>query len=37
MSPFSTPQSQSRGPVGGQGKRDEGLVGYSVRFQAGEW
>lgn len=37
MSPFSTPQSQSRGPVGGRGKRDDGLIGKTVRIQAGQW
>lgn len=39
MSPFSTPQSQSRGgPAGGRGgKRDDGLIGKTVRVQAGKW
>jgi len=37
-SPFATPQSQSRGgPAGGRGKRDDGLVGKTVRIQAGNW
>ena len=37
-SPFSTPQSQSRGgPVGGRGKRDDALIGKTVRIQAGQW
>lgn len=36
MSPFSTPQSQQRGAMGGR-KRDDGLVGKTVRIQAGQW
>ena len=35
--PFSTPQSQSRGPAAGRGKRDDALVGKTVRIQAGQW
>lgn len=35
--PFMTPQSQSRGPTGGRGKRDDALVGKTVRIQAGNW
>mmetsp|Transcript_19317 Transcript_19317/g.47763 ORF Transcript_19317/g.47763 Transcript_19317/m.47763 type:complete len:1073 (+) Transcript_19317:90-3308(+) len=35
--PFATPQSQSRGPAGGRGKRDDALVGKTVRIQAGQW
>lgn len=35
--PFATPQSQSRGPSGGRGKRDDALVGKTVRIQAGHW
>jgi transcription elongation factor SPT5 len=35
-SPFSTPRSQ--GPVGGRGAtRDDGLIGKTVRIQAGNW
>ena len=34
-SPFSTPQAQSRGPP--RGKRDDALVGKTVRIQAGQW
>jgi transcription elongation factor SPT5 len=40
VSPFSTPLSQSRGgpPVAAaRGKRDDGLVGKTVRIQAGQW
>jgi transcription elongation factor SPT5 len=33
-SPFSTPQAQSRGPAG---KRDDALIGKTVRIQAGQW
>lgn len=37
-SPFSTPASQTRGPPGGaRGKRDDALVGKTVRIQAGQW
>jgi transcription elongation factor SPT5 len=37
-SPFSTPQSQSRGPGGPPGgKRDDALIGKTVRIQAGQW
>lgn len=36
MSPFATPQSQSRGgPV--RGKGDDSLIGKTVRIQAGQW
>jgi transcription elongation factor SPT5 len=35
-SPFNTPQSQSRGPPGGA-KRDDALVGKTVRIQSGQW
>jgi len=35
--PFATPQSQSRGPSGGRGKRDDALIGKTVRIQAGQW
>lgn len=38
VSPFATPQSQSRGgPVAARGKRDDGLIGKTVRVQAGQW
>ena len=37
MSPFSTPQSQTGGPAGGRGKRDDALIGKTVRIQAGIW
>jgi transcription elongation factor SPT5 len=38
VSPFATPQSQSHGPpAGGRGKRDDGLIGKTVRIQAGQW
>lgn len=38
VSPFATPQSQSRGgPQPGRGKRDDGLIGKTVRIQAGQW
>jgi transcription elongation factor SPT5 len=37
-SPFSTPQSQSRGgPAGGKTKGDDALIGKTVRIQAGQW
>jgi len=36
MSPFVTPQSTQRGAAGGR-KRDDGLVGKTVRVQAGQW
>ena len=38
-SPFSTPRSQQGGAAGGpsQGRRDDGLVGKTVRIQAGNW
>jgi transcription elongation factor SPT5 len=37
-SPFSTPQSQSRGPAGPRGgKQEDGLIGKTVRIQAGQW
>lgn len=38
-SPFATPQSQGRGgaPGGKGGKRDDGLIGKTVRIQAGQW
>jgi transcription elongation factor SPT5 len=35
-SPFATPQSQGRGGPAG-GKKDDGLVGKTVRIQAGQW
>jgi len=38
MSPFSTPQSQTRAPAAGGGRKgQDGLVGKSVRIQAGMW
>jgi len=39
VSPFATPRSQSggAGPVGGRGKRDDALIGKTVRIQAGQW
>jgi len=38
VSPFATPQSQSRaGPGAGKGRRDDGLIGKTVRVQAGQW
>lgn len=38
VSPFATPQSQSRGgPVAARNKRDDGLIGKTVRIQAGQW
>ena len=37
MSPFSTPQSQQGGGAMGGRKRDDGLVGKTVRIQAGQW
>jgi transcription elongation factor SPT5 len=38
-SPFATPQSQSsgRGAAGGRARRDDGLIGKTVRVQAGQW
>lgn len=37
-SPYATPQAQAgRGPAGARGKRDDGLVGKTVRVQAGQW
>jgi transcription elongation factor SPT5 len=36
-SPFSSPQSQSQGPAGARGKRDDALIGKTVRIQAGQW
>lgn len=39
VSPFSTPQSQSGkgGPPGARGRTDDGLIGKTVRIQAGQW
>lgn len=39
VSPFSTPQSQhgGGGPGGGKGRRDDSLVGKTVRIQTGQW
>ncbi|CAB9498665.1 Putative transcription elongation factor SPT5 homolog [Seminavis robusta] len=37
MSPFATPQSQNRGGPASRGKRDDGLIGKTVRIQAGQW
>jgi transcription elongation factor SPT5 len=35
---FSNQQSQnSRGPAGGRGKRDDAMIGKTVRIQAGQW
>jgi transcription elongation factor SPT5 len=36
-SPFATPQSQARGGPAGRGKHDDGLIGKTVRIQAGQW
>mmetsp|Transcript_15429 Transcript_15429/g.29098 ORF Transcript_15429/g.29098 Transcript_15429/m.29098 type:complete len:1091 (-) Transcript_15429:67-3339(-) len=38
-SPFSTPQSQQRGPTGGavRGRQNDGIIGKTVRIQAGNW
>lgn len=39
-SPFSTPQSQQRGAAAAgpnRGRRDDGLIGKTVRIQAGNW
>ena len=37
-SPFSTPKSESNGAGGGAGgKRDDALIGKTVRIQAGQW
>lgn len=37
MSPFSTPQSQTRGPTAARAKGQDALVGKTVRIQAGMW
>jgi len=37
VSPFSTPQSNQKGPPGGRGKKEDGLIGKTVRIQAGNW
>lgn len=39
VSPFATPQSQSRGggPGGGRGRGQDSLIGKTVRIQAGQW
>ena len=38
VSPFATPASSAtRGPVGGRAKRDDALIGKTVRIQAGQW
>ena len=38
MSPFSTPQSQARGPAAAGGRKgQDALVGKTVRIQAGMW
>ncbi len=39
-SPFATPQSQhskAGGPAAARGRRDDGLIGKTVRIQAGQW
>jgi transcription elongation factor SPT5 len=36
-SPFATPQSQSHGGPPTRNKRDDGLIGKTVRIQAGQW
>lgn len=38
-SPFSTPQSQQRGVGGGavRGRQSDGIIGKTVRIQAGNW
>ncbi len=37
-SPFATPQSQQSGGGGrGRGRQDDGLIGKTVRIQAGNW
>ena len=36
MSPFATPQSQPRGAPT-RGKKDDALIGKTVRIQAGQW
>ena len=38
VSPFATPQSQSHGgPAAGRGRKDDGLIGKTVRVRAGQW
>lgn len=39
VSPFATPQSQSGhgGSAAGRGRKDDGLIGKTVRIQAGQW
>ena len=37
VSPFATPQSQSGGHAAARGRRDDGLIGKTVRIQAGQW
>mmetsp|Transcript_39767 Transcript_39767/g.119560 ORF Transcript_39767/g.119560 Transcript_39767/m.119560 type:complete len:1121 (+) Transcript_39767:451-3813(+) len=39
VSPFSTPQSQGGkgGPPGARGRKEDGLIGKTVRIQAGQW
>lgn len=36
-SPFATPRSTAGGGMGGRGKRDDALIGKTVRIQAGQW
>jgi transcription elongation factor SPT5 len=37
VSPFATPQTSQMGPPAARGKRDDGIIGKTVRIQAGEW
>jgi len=38
VSPFATPVSQSQsGPAAGRGRKDDGLIGKTVRVRAGQW
>lgn len=37
MSPFNTPRSQSSSQGPGRGRKDDNLIGKTVRIQAGQW
>jgi len=38
VSPFATPQSQTHGgPAAARGRKDDGLIGKTVRVRAGQW